>query len=425
MPRETISDLQAREILDSRGDPTVEVTVLTEGGVTGVASVPSGASTGIHEAYELRDGDKNRYDGKGVLKAIEHVNKEIKQVLRGVAATDQRRIDTIMVDIDGTANKRNLGANAILGVSLAVARAGASLSNEPLYQYIQQVYGFKQDKVAMPVPMMNVLNGGVHADNNLAVQEFMIVPEFKRGQGADIAESIRIGAEVFHALGRVLKSNHLDTDVGNEGGYAPDVASSKETIDLLMESISQAGYKPGKEVHLALDVAASEFFRQGRYNFEGETLKSNEMVDVYETWMKNYPLVLIEDGLSQDDWQGWSEMTHRLGDKVLLVGDDLFVTSSQRLNLGLEFKAANSILIKPNQVGSLTETIETVKRAQEKGFKIVVSHRSGETMDTFIADLAVAIGASYIKSGPTSRGERVAKYNRLMEIAAELKNKEK
>lgn len=422
MPKDTISDLQAREILDSRGDPTVEVTILTEGGVTGVASVPSGASTGIHEAYELRDGDKNRYDGKGVLKAIDHVNKELKQVLRGVNVTEQKRIDTIMVDVDGTANKRNLGANAILGVSLAAARAGALSSGLPLYRYLQQTFVLPSS-LSLPVPMMNVLNGGVHADNNLAVQEFMIVPEFKRGNGADISESIRIGAEVFHALGRVLKSNHLDTDVGNEGGYAPDVASSKETIELLLEAISKAGYDPGKEVHLALDVAASEFFRQGKYHFEGESLKATEIIDLYEAWQKNYPLIILEDGLSQDDWQGWAELTRRLGEKVLLVGDDLFVTSSQRLHLGLEFKAGNSILIKPNQVGSLTETIETVKRAQENGFKTVVSHRSGETMDTFIADLAVAVGAPYIKSGPTSRGERVVKYNRLMEIAAELKHK--
>ncbi len=420
MSAEAISDIQAREILDSRGDPTIEVTVLTEGGATGLASVPSGASTGIHEAYELRDGDKSRYDGKGVLKAIDHVNKELKQVLRGVNVTEQKRLDTIMINLDGTGNKRNLGANAILGVSLAAARAGANVSQQPLYKYIQQIFDLKTSPGSMPTPLMNVLNGGAHADNNLDVQEFMIVPQFKKGNTIAMDESIRIGAEVFHALGRVLKDNNMDTDVGNEGGYAPDVSSSKEAVDLLIEAISQAGYKPGKEVYLALDVAGSGFYRQGKYHFESKTFKSIDMIDIYETWLKNYPIIAIEDGLSQDDWQGWSEMTKRLGDKTLLVGDDLFVTSTLRLNLGLEFKAANSILIKPNQVGTLTETIETVNNAQSRGIETIVSHRSGETMDTFIADLAVAIGAPYIKSGPTSRGERVAKYNRLMEIATEL-----
>lgn len=423
MKQDIINDLQAREILDSRGDPTIEVTVLTEGGVTGVASVPSGASTGIHEAHELRDGDKNRYDGKGVLKAIEHVNKDLKQVLRGTVVTDQRRIDTIMVDVDGTTNKRNLGANAILGVSLAAARAGSGVTGLPLYKYIQKVFSLDEKIYSFPVPMMNILNGGVHADNNLAVQEFMVVPEFKRGQAIDVGESIRVGAEVFHALGRVLKSKKLDTDVGNEGGYAPELDLSEVAIDLLMEAIIKAGYEPGAQVHLALDIAASEFFQQGKYNFEGKFLKANEMTDLYNEWSKKYPLVSVEDGLAQDDWQGWTEMTKRLGDKLMLVGDDLFVTNKQRLDLGLEFKASNAILIKPNQVGTLSETIDTVLEAQTKGLKIVVSHRSGETMDSFIADLAVAINAPYIKSGPTSRGERVAKYNRLMEIAAELKQK--
>ncbi|HAO81282.1 MAG: Enolase [Parcubacteria group bacterium GW2011_GWD2_43_10] len=425
MKRDIISDLQAREILDSRGDPTVEVTVLTEGGITGMASVPSGASTGIHEAYELRDGDKNRYDGKGVLQAIGHVNKEIKQVIRGVSVTEQQRVDTIMIDLDGTTNKKNLGANAILGVSLAVARAGAAATGLPLYRYLQQVFDLEQKIYSLPVPMMNIFNGGVHADNNLAVQEFMVVPEFKRGQAADINESIRVGAEVFHSLGRVLKSHKLDTDVGNEGGYAPEVDSSQTAIDLILEAIDRAGYQAGGQVNLALDVAASEFFRQGKYHFEGKVLKSGEMIDLYEEWQKKYQLVSLEDGLAQDDWQGWTEMTRRLDDKLLLVGDDLFVTSIQRLQLGLEFKAANTILIKPNQVGTLTETIATVSEAQQKNLKIIVSHRSGETMDSFIADLAVAVGAQYIKSGPTSRGERVAKYNRLMEIATELKSLKK
>ncbi|MDP3986092.1 MAG: phosphopyruvate hydratase [Candidatus Veblenbacteria bacterium] len=420
MATDVISDLTAREILDSRGDPTIEVTVLTEGGETGVASVPSGASTGIHEAYELRDGDKSRYDGKGVLKAVNHVNHDLKQVLRGTSVTDQSRVDTIMIDVDGTANKRNLGANAILGVSLAVARAGAVVAGLPLYRYLQQAFDLKREAASLPVPLMNVLNGGAHADNNLDVQEFMVVPEFKRGQGVDMAESIRVGAEVFHALGRVLKTNHLDTDVGNEGGYAPDVPSSKETIELLLEAIKQAGYEPGHEVHLALDLAASEFYRQGRYHFEGQVLSASELVELYASWLTTYPLILLEDGLAQDDWEGWAGLMRKLGSKALLVGDDLFVTSSQRLQLGFEFKAANAILIKPNQVGTLKETIETVQLAQQHGYQTIVSHRSGETMDNFIADLAVAVGAPYIKSGPTSRGERVTKYNRLMEIAAEL-----
>lgn len=422
MKKDIISDLQAREILDSRGDPTIEVTVLTEGGLIGTASVPSGASTGIHEAFELRDGDKSRYDGKGVLRAIGHVNKELRQVLRGVSVIDQQRVDTIMTEVDGTSNKHNLGANAILGVSLAVARAGAVVSGLSLYKHIKNIFKLNTKDNMMPVPMMNILNGGVHADNNLAVQEFMIVPEFRRGQSADIAESIRVGAEVFHALGRVLKSSKLETSVGNEGGYAPQLDSSEQAINYLLEAISRAGYKAGREVNLALDVAASEFFQQGHYEYEGQTNSSEQMIDLYEKWLKEYPIVSLEDGLAQDDWQGWIEMNKRLGKKVILVGDDLFVTNFQRLQLGLQFRAANAILIKPNQVGTLTETISTVEQAKKADYKIIVSHRSGETMDSFIADLAVAVGAEYIKSGPTSRGERVAKYNRLMEIETEIKS---
>lgn len=424
MKADIITDLQAREILDSRGDPTLEVTILTEGGISGTASVPAGASTGVHESFELRDGDKSRYDGKGVLKAIAHVNKELKQILRGQSVTDQERLDRLMIDFDGTANKRNLGANAIVGVSMAAARAGAALVGLPLYKYIHKTFGGEQEIQSLPVPMMNILNGGLHADNNLAVQEFMVVPEFRRGQTVDIAESIRVGAEVFHSLGRILKANKLETSVGNEGGYAARVADSHEALGLLIESIESAGYKAGKEVKLALDVAASQFFRQGKYEFEGQLLSSGEMIDLYEQWLKTYPsLISIEDGLAQDDWQGWSDMTQRLGDKLMLVGDDLFVTNNQRLQMGIELGAANAILIKPNQIGTLTETIETVRQAQLEGYKIIVSHRSGETMDSFIADLAVAVGAQFIKAGSTSRGERVAKYNRLMEIASELKSK--
>ncbi len=414
-----IHDIRAREVLDSRGDPTIEVTVMTEGEVVGVAAVPSGASTGVHEAHELRDGDKERYDGKGVLKAVEHVNTEIRDRLRGMSVEDQRALDASLTELDGTSNKHRLGANALLGVSLACARAAAAASNQPLYRYLRSAFGLEHREFPMPLPMMNVLNGGVHADNNLDIQEFMVVPKMEIAGRVDIRESVRVGSEVFHALGRVLKSKKLDTDVGNEGGYAPTLDSNEQGMELLMKAVIEQGFTPGQEVSLALDVAASEFYRQGAYHFGGKKMTSGQLIDLYEAWGGKYPLVSIEDGLAQDDWHGWTALTERLGERTILVGDDLFVTHVDRLELGFQFKAANAVIIKPNQVGTLSETMDAVRLAQEHKYTIVVSHRSGETNDTFVADLAVAVSASYLKAGSTSRGERVAKYNRLMEIADE------
>lgn len=416
MSKTTISKIKAREILDSRGDPTLEVTVELLNGLEASASVPSGASTGIHEAFELRDGDKERYEGKGVLKAIHNVETTIEQSLMGLDAADQKMIDQTMVSLDNTPNKHNLGANAILGVSLACARA-ASLANElPLYEYLRRTFGYDKTDLALPIPMMNILNGGRHADNAVDIQEFMVVPQIKKDGRVSYKESVRAGSEVFHHLGEILKKNHLQTDVGNEGGYAPRLQSNQQALDYLVEAIVAAGYKPGEDVSLALDVAASEFFEQGKYKFEGQNRSAQDMIVQYNKWLSAYPIVSIEDGLSQDDWQGWQEMTRKLGDKIMLVGDDLFVTNMERLNLGLQFKAANAVLIKPNQIGSLGQTIDTIKLAQANNYKCVVSHRSGETTDAFIVDLAVAVGAPYLKAGSTSRGERVAKYNRLMDI---------
>ncbi len=420
MPRDTIQDIHAREILDSRGDPTIEVTVLTESGVTGTAAVPSGASTGKHEAFELRDGDRERYGGKGVLKAVGHVNVEIREALRGALASDQARVDQTMIDLDGSSNKRNLGANAILGVSLAAAHAAAAVAGVPLYQHFRQTFALGGIPLSLPQPMMNILNGGAHAENNLDVQEFMIVPHVVTGGRTDVAECVRVGSEVFHSLGRVLRERKLDTDVGNEGGYAPELASNQQGLDFLVQAIQEAGYKPGEQVSIALDVAASELFSQGRYRFEGKLLTSRDLVALYTRWTSAYPIVAIEDGLAQDDWEGWVELTRVLGGKVHVVGDDVFVTNTERLKLGFSFAAANAVIIKPNQVGTLSETVATARLAQEHSYTIIVSHRSGETMDTTIVDLAVAVGAPYLKTGSTSRGERVAKYNRLMGIAAEL-----
>ncbi len=420
MPKQTIHDIRAREILDSRGDPTLEVTVLLEGGAVGVAGVPSGASTGIHEALELRDGDRSRFDGKGVLKAIENVNGPLREALRGRKATEQAEVDEHMKTLDRSSNKRELGANAMVGVSLAVARAAAESVGKPLYRYLQETWEFPE-KLTLPLPMMNILNGGRHADNELDVQEFMVVPDVRTADGTvDMAETVRAGSETFHALGRVLKAQQLDTDVGNEGGYAPELATTRAALDLIVRAIGEAGYAGGTQVSLALDVASSEFFRQGHYQFEGKNLTAPELMARYRDLLDSYPIISLEDGLAQDDWQGWHQLTVELGGKLMLVGDDLFVTNEERLRLGFQFKAANAVLIKPNQVGTLTETIATVKLAQEHGYRVVVSHRSGETMDTFIADLAVAVGAEYLKAGSTSRGERVGKYNRLMEIATEL-----
>ncbi len=421
MTEPAIEHITAREILDSRGDPTVEVTVEATGGIRGTAAVPAGASTGKHEAFELRDNDKARYGGKGMLKAIANVEGEIAKRLVGMIVMGQADIDRAMVELDGTGSKRNLGANAILGVSLAVARAAAAAAKQPLYRYLAITYDFPEP-AKLPIPLMNIVNGGRHADNNLDVQEFMIAPKVLRSGSPDAAECIRIGAEVFHTLGDILRKHRLDTDVGNEGGYAPTLKSNEQVFELFAEAVTKAGYTPGKEVSYAVDVAASEFYRRGRYAFEGEERTAQQMVDTYCAWQKSYPLISIEDGLSEDDWQGWHLLTKTLGQKVLVVGDDLFVTQEERLRMGFELMAGNAIIIKPNQVGTLTETVATVRLAQEHGLTPIVSHRSGETTDTFIADLAVAVGAPYLKAGAPSRGERVAKYDRLMEIAHELKS---
>lgn len=408
-----ISDVWAREILDSRGNPTVEVEVTLEDGTVGRAAVPAGASTGTHEAVELRDREEKRYGGKGVRKAVEHVNTVIAEELIGLSALEQEKIDRLLIALDGTENKGRLGANAILGVSLAVARAAAAFLGLPLYRYLGGV-----GNTLMPVPLMNVLNGGKHADNNLDFQEFMIVPV-----GANsFAEALRLGAEVYHQLRRVLKERGLTTAVGDEGGFAPELEGNEEALKLLVAAIEAAGYRPGEDVALALDPAASEFYREGKYVLagEGKELTSAEMVDYYEDLVNRYPIVSIEDGLAEEDWEGWELLTRRLGRSVQLVGDDIFVTNPQRLAKGISLGVANAILIKVNQIGTLTETLETIGLARRAGYRYVISHRSGETEDTFIADLAVATGAGQIKTGAPCRSERVAKYNQLLRIEEEL-----
>jgi len=408
-----IGDISAREILDSRGNPTVEVEVRLSGGATGRAGVPSGASTGTREAIELRDGDKKRYGGKGVLKAVGHVNGEIRQKLRGVDARDQGRVDRVLIELDGTPNKSRLGANALLGVSLAVARAAASASGLPLYRSFGAAGG-----TTLPVPMMNLINGGAHADNRLDPQEFMACPV-----GFDtFAEALRAGAETFHALKSILKKRGLSTAVGDEGGFAPDIGSSREALDLLVAAIESAGYRPGDDVVLALDPAASEFYRDGKYELagEGRTLDTPGMVAYWQDLAADYPIASIEDGLAEDDRAGWIEMTRALGGRLLLVGDDVFVTNSEILARGIADGVANALLVKLNQVGTVSETLEAVKLAQSSGYRTVVSHRSGETCDDSIADLAVAVNAGLIKTGSASRGERLAKYNRLLAIEIEL-----
>lgn len=408
-----IADLYAREILDSRGNPTVEVEVVLEDGTVGRAAVPSGASTGTYEAVELRDGDAGRYGGKGVLRAVEHVNDEIATEVVGLNAVDQAEIDALLVELDGTENKSRLGANAILGVSLAVARAAAAALGLPLYRYLGGV-----GASLLPVPMMNVVNGGRHADNNLDLQEFMIVPV---GAGS-FAEALRMGAEVYHSLRRILHERGLSTAVGDEGGFAPRLDANEEALKLLVAAIESAGYRPGEDVALALDPAASEFFEDGRYLLKGEgrSLSPNEMVDYYADLAGRYPILSIEDGLAEEDWEGWELLTRRLGNTVQLVGDDLFVTNPGRLSRGITLGVANSILIKLNQIGTLTETLETIALARQAGYAVVISHRSGETEDAFIADLAVATRAGQIKTGAPSRSERVAKYNQLLRIEEEL-----
>ena len=408
-----IAEIKAREILDSRGNPTIEVDVLLASGARGRAAVPSGASTGVHEALELRDGDPKRYGGKGVLKAVGNVNTKIAAALRGFDATRQADLDAQIIELDGSENKANLGANAMLGVSLAAAHAAAASKNLPLYRYLNP------DAHIMPVPMMNVLNGGSHADSSVDMQEFMIVP-----LGApSMTEAIRMGAEVFHALASVLKKRGQSTNVGDEGGFAPNLKSNEEPVEVIIEAISKAGYKPGTDVAIALDPASSEFFDDGKYVFARSDKKartSAEMVKFYADWVSRYPIVSIEDGLSEDDWPGWKTLTTELGSKVQLVGDDLFVTNTRRLQRGIKEGIGNSILIKVNQIGTLTETLGAIEMARKAGYTSVISHRSGETEDTTIADLAVATGAGKIKTGSMSRSERIAKYNRLLRIAEEL-----
>ena len=408
-----IEEVIGREILDSRGNPTVEVEVLLAGGATGRAGVPSGASTGEREALELRDGEKGRYLGKGVRKAVSHVNGEIAEEIKGADARDQALIDRILIELDGTPNKARLGANAILGVSLAVCRAAADASGLPLYRYI----GGAGANV-LPVPLMNVINGGVHADNRLDPQEFMVCPL----GFMTYAEALRAGVEVFHTLKSILKKEGLSTGVGDEGGFAPDIASSREALDLLVSAIGSAGYKPGKDVSIALDPAASEFYEKGKYVLAGEkkTLSSDQMVAYWAALARDYPIVLIEDGMAESDRAGWVALTKELSGRILLVGDDVFVTNSAILADGIAGGIANALLVKLNQVGTVTETLEAVRLAQTNGYKTVVSHRSGETTDDSIADLAVAINAGVIKTGSASRGERLAKYNRLLTIEEEL-----
>jgi len=410
-----IVDVIGREIIDSRGNPTVEVDVVLESGVIGRAAVPSGASTGDNEAIELRDGDKSRYLGKGVLKAVKNVNEVIKEKLVGESVLNQAKIDKMLIELDGTPNKGNLGANAILGVSLAVAKAAANLLGIPLYRYI----GGTNAKV-LPTPMCNVLNGGKHAESNVDFQEFMIVPV----GATSFREAIRMAAETFHSLKKVLSSKGLFTGVGDEGGFAPNLQSNRQAVEVIIEAIEKAGYKPGKDICIALDPAASEFYNTERKVYvlkgEGKELTSEKMVELFEDWVKSYPIISIEDGMSEHDWEGWKMLTERLGNKIQLVGDDIFVTNPRIFREGIIKGIANSILIKLNQIGTLTETLETIDLARQAGYTYVISHRSGETEDTTIADLAVAANSGQIKTGSLSRTDRIAKYNQLIRIEEEL-----
>ncbi len=409
----TIIDIHAREILDSRGNPTVEVDVILEDGTMGRAAVPSGASTGAYEAVEKRDGDKSRYMGKGVLEAVAAVNGEIAEELVGFDATEQVAIDQAMIELDGTENKGRLGANAILGVSLATAKAAADFTTQPLYRYV----GGTSARV-LPVPMMNIINGGEHADNPIDIQEFMIMPT----SAANIREAVRMGSEVFHTLKRELSAAGLATGVGDEGGFAPNIASTREALDFILQAVEKAGYKPGEEIHLALDCAATEYFKDGKYVLAGEniSLNSEENAEYLATLVKDYPIISIEDGMSEDDWDGWKALTDAIGDKVQLVGDDLFVTNPARLAEGIERGCANSMLVKVNQIGSLTETLRAVDMAHRARYTNVMSHRSGETEDATIADLAVAANCGQIKTGSLARSDRLAKYNQLIRIEESL-----
>ncbi len=408
-----IVKIVGRQILDSRGNPTVEVDVVTSNGIVGRAAVPSGASTGIHEAVELRDGDKAIYMGKGVLKAVSNVNEQINEALLGFDVTEQKIIDKTLLELDGTENKSNLGANAILGTSLAVAHAAAQETGLSLFQYIGGV-----GAVTLPVPMMNILNGGSHADNLIDIQEFMVMPF----GASSFSEGLRWGTEIFHHLKNVLKEKGLSTNVGDEGGFAPNLGSNEEAIQVVLEAINRAGYKAGEDVWIALDAASSEFYKEGKYVFEstGESRTSEEMVAFWKEWSEKYPIISIEDGLAEDDWAGWKLLTETIGDKVQLVGDDLFVTNTKRLKRGIEEDTANSILVKVNQIGTLTETIEAVQLATANSYTSVMSHRSGETEDNTIADLAVALNCGQIKTGSASRSDRMSKYNQLLRIEAEL-----
>ncbi|MEE9425462.1 MAG: phosphopyruvate hydratase [Methylococcales bacterium] len=411
-----IVDVLAREVLDSRGNPTVEADVILASGVRGRAIVPSGASTGKREALELRDDDPNRYLGKGVTKAIGHITTEIKQALIGVNVLDQAGIDQTMIDLDGTSNKGRLGANAMLAVSMGAAHAAANYEQTPLFRYFNQT-----DEFLMPVPMMNIINGGAHADNKVDLQEFMIIPV-----GAPtFKEAVRYGTEVFHSLKKVLSGLGLNTSVGDEGGFAPDLGSNEQAVQVIMEAIDKAGYQAGKDIYLGLDVASSEFYSNGKYNLdaEGKSLSAVEFIDYLAEWVNNYPIISIEDGLAEEDWDGWKKQTEKLGDKVQLVGDDLFVTNPAILKRGIDESIANSILIKVNQIGTLTETFQAMDMAKAAGYSSVVSHRSGETEDTTIADLAVATCAGQIKTGSLSRSDRVAKYNQLLRIEEQLGDK--
>lgn len=405
-----ITNVIGREVLDSRGNPTVEVDVILENGIKGRAIVPSGASTGVREALELRDNDNNRYNGKGVLKAVNNVNNKLKGLVVGMDVLDQKAIDYKMIEADGTENKSRFGANAILGVSMAVLKAAALSVNKPLYKYVG-------DGKELPRPMMNILNGGAHADNNLDFQEFMIIPNRDT-----IKERVRVGAEVFHALKKVLNEKGYFTGVGDEGGFAPNLSSNKEGFDLIIEAINKAGYAPGKDVSIAIDVAASEFYKDGKYHIDNKDLTTDELINFYEELINTYPIISIEDPVDENDWEGFSKITAKLGDKIQLVGDDLFVTNKKCLQMGIDKKAGNAILLKLNQIGTVTETIETINLAKENGYKTVISHRSGETEDTTIADLAVGLSLGQIKTGSMSRTDRICKYNQLMRIEEEINN---
>jgi len=413
-----IKDVIGREILDSRGNPTVEVDVILENGIVGRASVPSGASTGIREALELRDGDVNRYNGKGVLKAVNNVNGPLRDLVIGMDASNQKELDYAMINLDGTPNKSKFGANAILGISMASLKAAAIDNNMPLYKYVNNKFG--NDIMSLPRPMMNIINGGVHADNKLDFQEYMIIPIRD-----NINDRVRVGAEVFHSLKEVLKQKGLATGVGDEGGFAPDLNSNSEGLELIMNAIKRAGYTPGKDVCMAIDVAASEFYKDEKYNLQGEgrTLNTLELINYYEELINKYPIISIEDPVDENDWEGFKLITERIGDRIQLVGDDLFVTNKECLQIGIDKKAGNAILLKVNQIGTITETLETISLARSNNYNTIISHRSGETEDTTIAHLAVGLNLKQIKTGSMSRTDRICKYNELIRIEEELKRR--